>query len=282
MKQRQGQPPSQAEPQGAGRATADDQGAGAAVAVGVAVAAGSSLEGGGAAAAVKVMRPGFGLSGPNIEAGLLPTPTAQELAARKGKGKMPGYDTDGPLTTNGPEMVGRFARDDNGLGWLGLDDEAEDDRLNLGDRWADPVMDQRSCGPSRVADPVGRMGSAPIGQTWTGWTVAGRPKGGRTEPGRPEGRRTKPVMPEWVEPSLDGPIWVGPTWVKLGIDPTQLTSHREERTKRGPRAGKGRMELQKFLEGTQTNRAAIRDTTDLGNPNRGQGYSHRQPWRTPV
>ncbi|CAL1381409.1 unnamed protein product [Linum trigynum] len=138
--QRQGQPQCQSEPLGAGGnraggAVLDDEGVATTV----------------AAAAAGVTRPGFGSSWPNIIAGLLPTPTAQELAARKGKAKMPGYDTDGPLTIDGSEMGGRFAREGNWLGWLGLNDG-----LSLVDRQATQSWTRG------VADRAGQL-TQPIG-----------------------------------------------------------------------------------------------------------------------
>ncbi|CAL1403766.1 unnamed protein product [Linum trigynum] len=229
--QRQGQLPSQEELRGAGGdraggAMVDDEGAGVVVAEEAAVSAGSSLAGGGGAAPAGVTRPRFGSSGPNIEAGMLPTPTTQELADRNGKAKMPGYNTDGPLTTDGLETVGRFARDGNGLGWLGLDDEAEDDGLSLVDRRADPVVDQRSGGSGRTVDLTGRMGSAPMEPTETGGTEPSQPEGGRTEAGQIEGGRTKP-----------GRAGVGRTghgWTNLGRPKVGQTGHRPNPTHQPP------------------------------------------------
>ncbi|CAL1369211.1 unnamed protein product [Linum trigynum] len=63
--------------------------------------------------------------------GLLPTPTAQEIAARKGKAKMPGYDTDGPPMGNGPGPLSHYTKVDNGLGWLDLEDGPEYHKLSL-------------------------------------------------------------------------------------------------------------------------------------------------------
>ncbi|CAL1376028.1 unnamed protein product [Linum trigynum] len=82
--------------------------------------------------------------GPNSEAGLLPTPTTQEMAARRGRDKMSDYDNVGPLNH---EEEGSRAWVPNGLGWLGLEPTQEEDELSLAGRpekWAEP--NQRAAG----------------------------------------------------------------------------------------------------------------------------------------
>ncbi|CAL1377926.1 unnamed protein product [Linum trigynum] len=106
---------------------------------------------------------------------------------------MPGYDTEGPVMNDGPEMVGGFVRDANGLGWLGLDGEAEDDGLNLVGRPANPMVYQRGSGPGRVADPV----------EW-GPLLSGGP--GPSGPWRVELKLGRP--------NLGGPEWGGPKVVE--------------------------------------------------------------------
>ncbi|CAL1383961.1 unnamed protein product [Linum trigynum] len=131
-------------------------------------------------------------AGLGVGPGLLPTPTAQEIAARKGKAKMPGYDTDGPPRNNGPRLLGHYTNVHNGLGWLELEDGPEYDKLGLADQQAmcaEPEMDQRGPGgPRRAADQLGQGGSA---------------HGGRTEAAGPRW-----VRPKLVEPGLGGPMLV--------------------------------------------------------------------------
>ncbi|CAL1396926.1 unnamed protein product [Linum trigynum] len=109
---------------------------------------------------------GHGTLGRSGGTGLLPTSTAQEVAARKGNVKMPGYDVGPTQQEYGSsdlagcgDMVGQ-TREPTGLRWLSLNHDQYDDELSLvGGKalWAEPDLEQGYWGSNQGLDWASRI-----------------------------------------------------------------------------------------------------------------------------
>ncbi|CAL1377451.1 unnamed protein product [Linum trigynum] len=147
---------------------------------------------------------------------------------------MSGYDTEGPLLNVRLEMVGHFAKSANGLGWMGLDDEPEDDELSLVDQqaqWAEPLVDKRGHEPE-TADQAERMGSAPGERTVDGWAEADQTESDWADTGRTDGGRTETG---WAGTGRTKATRIGPGWTGMGRPEVGRTGHRPSPSNQQPR-----------------------------------------------
>ncbi|CAL1359732.1 unnamed protein product [Linum trigynum] len=215
-----------------------------------------------------------------LGSGLLPTPTAQEIAARKGKAKMAGYDADGPPMGNGSGPLGHYTNVHNGLGWLDLEEGPEYDQLNLADQqaqWAEPEVDlRRPGGPMRAGDQMGQGGSAPMGRTEADWAGAGRADTGRAGIGRTDADRT--------ELSQTGPGRTGtgrPEVGRTGHRPSPTSKPIRWADSRGPVGGEGPYEMPHAPGGYPNHQGGYPGDYGHGNPSQMQYAPVGQPWRTP-